>query len=1326
MSESTNYDGELIIAEWQTTRSGARAGRGFHFQDAVGAWLAAQVAAGSLPETVVVPEGLDDIWLEGKHALHIQVKSRIDRLGSFPVQLASRHLLDGWESHVGQIDGNLNRRFALVLERGVEGHEHLQTLDQSLDESLAPDSAFRIEIARQAARRGMTRDAVTRLLSLAAVVGTDWEKVTSETARHLGAIATVPPSGLAYVARDLRITVAETSDANATAEFAERATLDRTTVVATVDRLIEHMDLDALESAVKDGICEPFDSITSTPVDDRYYEGVSSQPGHVAAGLVVPRPQIVAEVLSGLENEGAVVLTGPSGVGKSAVLWTIPLALPGVLWFRVRHLADVDAPALVRLARAYRATPDTPVGFLVDAAGTGDFRGWGRLRAEAASVPGLLLVATARTEDLMTLGDLSDCATVMVKLDEAAAEAIFNGLIRRGATSVSHWREAFEASHGLTMEFAHLLTKGRRLEDVVSEQVRTRILEGRQREFELLSLVSVADRWSAEIRTSDATRAISASEFDMRQAISRLADEHMIIETNGLLKGLHRLRSAAISRAVHSQPPPDIFTTVSRVLGLVSSSYLHRFVATMLIDQPELANKVIETACDENLDLERMMGYLHGLRLSDSHDLARSWRAIAEQYGIPTSVQPTLFQFAATDIAFPDIDAVPPELEAARRAMTEAEGTAHHTRLVQRLGWANLAAAFATEDDAGNAALLLSTVEESGPGLTESLRELLSAESALAATLRTCSIDELGECLAAARSYDPALAELLIESLGGEDAVLERLRAHDPWVTELDVRIGESGPVGYVRFLHVSDDLQPDAHEHAISLARGFLRCVPRIESVDIQALLPGGHQLELGGLTHGVSRLKRQYDHSSLAVAWTQARLRAAWPLLGETDTERLSAALPLIGEAAQLVREAGTVLVTGRRQVTSQEFARRLSTLHKQANALKPPLGVAEPGDAAIGEQPGTPASDELAALILDFTGNAYQRLADRAKYPSLSAYIADTIIGRHLDSAHNEPWHLLGIDGVPTDLEELESVWRDLHSVVNELAREEADRTKISRSARSGRPETALRRAADTCRRLSRHREQKRREEIRSACREAGFDARIFERDGSRLGDIAAEFAVAIESTSLFEWSETLPHIKTTLEGIRRAGESFLLVPLRRGRPTPALAMKLISDLWPYPELGEWEQSLPSPHPDKLYQAFDAAHKSLQALSGTAQLPSDRQAHDIVTTARERALAMFQDNFKVVLELPRDSITSELLEILSAHADLVQSEFDGTASGRSLAELVVMGSLGLSEESPPEFNALVGGRVFSLEWEIDRQAALQMLGNQPEGATDPGQTD
>ena len=73
------------VKEWLRTRQGARSGRGFHFQDAVGAWLASLVASAAIDAHTLVPEGFEDMSLEGDRSRHFQIESRVEKRGRFSV-----------------------------------------------------------------------------------------------------------------------------------------------------------------------------------------------------------------------------------------------------------------------------------------------------------------------------------------------------------------------------------------------------------------------------------------------------------------------------------------------------------------------------------------------------------------------------------------------------------------------------------------------------------------------------------------------------------------------------------------------------------------------------------------------------------------------------------------------------------------------------------------------------------------------------------------------------------------------------------------------------------------------------------------------------------------------------------------------------------------------------------------------------------------------------------------------------------------------------------------------------------------------------------------
>ena len=205
-------DGELLVAAWQASRSGARAGRGFHFQDAVAAWLAARVATGEIEAASITPEGLEDIVLEGSETTEIQVKSRVAHLGGFPPRLASRHILDAWDRHASRAPHG--GRLVVVLERGVDGEDGLSSLGACLAYSLANDSVLRQALADLADEREMAGP-LSELLASTVVLGTTWEEISNETAASVRILVELAPSALGLITRQLRSLVAEASDANA-------------------------------------------------------------------------------------------------------------------------------------------------------------------------------------------------------------------------------------------------------------------------------------------------------------------------------------------------------------------------------------------------------------------------------------------------------------------------------------------------------------------------------------------------------------------------------------------------------------------------------------------------------------------------------------------------------------------------------------------------------------------------------------------------------------------------------------------------------------------------------------------------------------------------------------------------------------------------------------------------------------------------------------------------------------------------------------------------------------------------------------------------------
>ena len=93
---------------------------------------------------------------------------------------------------------------------------------------------------------------------------------------------------------------------------------------AIVAEAQESVDVAGLDQAVPSGVCSPVNFVTPDEVPARvFYLGVDGNPGHLAANLDVLRPDELLACAEGLGDERNVLLVGPSGSGKSVLLWRV-------------------------------------------------------------------------------------------------------------------------------------------------------------------------------------------------------------------------------------------------------------------------------------------------------------------------------------------------------------------------------------------------------------------------------------------------------------------------------------------------------------------------------------------------------------------------------------------------------------------------------------------------------------------------------------------------------------------------------------------------------------------------------------------------------------------------------------------------------------------------------------------------------------------------------------------------------------------------------------------------------------------------------------------
>ena len=469
-----------------------------------------------------------------------------------------------------------------------------------------------------------------------------WD-VVETSRRDFGLIPQIPPSVavLAYarlVEQITEIAVRQRSATPTTAEWIAPSDLD-----ALAKRVLDTVNVGSLDEAVRVGIVEPVDfSVRADlPVED-FLAGVDVLPVHIAADLDMPRHDDSQAVIAALQDGKSALLTGPSGSGKSTLVWRTAREMSGrVRPYRLLRLLPNDVSILSRWIRLQEPSDNFPLLLCADNLGRPDSVGWAALASEFIDRPGVLLLGACREEDYHPSLVVGRTTIVDPVLDHTLAASIASTLADRQVVTVLDADEAFQASEGLLMEFLSMLLTGRRLQQVVEQQIAARLVEEKATERDIIRYVATAH--SAGVSLPAGVLEQLLPDKDLTPALAVLRREYILVADGGTRwRGLHEFRSTIARDYLHQVPPPTAATTIGHLVEHLPAADARSVVEDYARQEADLSpaiEAISQILNSRNVAAEDGAQLVASLAMADAYQHARECLRVIESRS-PRGLEP--------------------------------------------------------------------------------------------------------------------------------------------------------------------------------------------------------------------------------------------------------------------------------------------------------------------------------------------------------------------------------------------------------------------------------------------------------------------------------------------------------------------------------------------------------------------------------------------------------------------------------------------------------------------------------------------------------------
>ena len=866
-----------------------------------------------------------------------------------------------------------------------------------------------------------------------------------------------------------------------------------------------------------------------------------------------------------------------------------------------------------------------------------------------------------RQEDVSLIADRTDTGFVSIQLDDKLAQAVWEKLSAANQTKWTHWREPFEQSQGLMLEYIHLLTQGRRLATVIEDQVRQREREHRDDELRIIRSTAVLCARGGEVDAKRLFALLGLKADAGLRALRRLIDEHLVRESRpGILGGLHKLRSDALVKASHDEAVFLSSDSLWEYLATATTDTLPRIVQSLLADPnvgtdpaalPRLASVLEECS---NVDLWTAVLTGLGLATVDRHVIGLT--SILDRHGVERTHWSLAVLFADPLLNVPELSASD-QWTRLRDALTEFRNLPKQDLRAQCLAHLSAGTAPPNVTNISQANALLSTLVPicGGDPIEIAIDHDFLAEEGM-------DVRQIARLLSTAYLVDRNLARHLVGKLDGEQALFDLFCRHIPWTTPPE--IDPDGPHGRTvrsSWYQVSENDQPDPHVSICEICEILIGISPDSDAAASDAVDPSGQVIAIGEHRPWSKNIPRANLPAKSRVAWNVAfrqSLLARSAAYSLTDYAHRMA--DYVRRTEKVFRSFSEKWIKGKQIWNADAVASEINSIVEAINSLA--YAAPEITPSTVTEPHSAGSNDTLGALLTGVLANLVGRMS-KIETVKAAATFAGSLHGKAREHHRSAIWRTMSSPPL-VHLDKLAKRLSDVSSILHEMAEDGRPEAiaRIVKTAKKAGMGNAVPAAARRCRERAARRFATQMRELEQALASRGWKGRCMYQPIDEFDSPywpAREIAILVEVDDLADqWLPILEELFSVASKHVDTDWPLRAAPVMNGQVLASLAMFATSHI-PLPDQDfgwKWAYTLNQPMlSSTLLDSFEEAVEACLQVSAIINSRGIKELHPDEENVLSHALDVFTHR-RAEIEEATTHIEKEHFALALDHLDRI----------------------------------------------------------------------